>query len=61
MWVLDATIGHFNEDIGILLEINHQFLLLLHVPELVFIHAVRVVEEQVVLTRQFYLDLLDLI
>lgn len=50
MWVLDATIGHFNEDIGILLEINHQFLLLLHVSELVFIHAVRVVEEQVVFT-----------
>lgn len=59
--VLDARVGHFDEDVGVLLKVNHQFLLLLHVAELVLVHTVRVVEEQVVFTRQFHLDLLDLI
>ena len=58
--VLDARISHLDEYVGILLEIDHEFLLLLHVPEFVFIHAVRVMEEQVVLTRQLNFDLVDL-
>ena len=61
MRVLNARVSHFNEDIGILLEINHEFLLLLHVSELVFINAVCVMEEQVILTGQFDLDLMNLI
>ena len=58
--VFDARIRHLDEDVGILLEVYHQLLLLLHVTELVFIHAVRVMEEQVVLTCQLHLDLMDL-
>ena len=46
--VLDARVGHLNEDIRILLEVDHQLLLLLHVAESVFVYDVRVVEEQVV-------------
>lgn len=58
--VFDAGVGHLDEDVCILLEVHHQLLLLLHVTEFVFIHAMRVMEEQVVLTRQLYLDLVDL-
>ncbi len=59
--VFDARVGHFDEDIGVLLEIYHQFLLLLHEAESVFVHAVSVVEKQVIFTCKFNLDLLDLV
>ena len=58
--VLDARISHLDEYVGILLEIDHEFLLLLHVPEFVLIYAVGVVEKQVVLARQLHLHLMDL-
>lgn len=47
--VFDCRIGHLDKDVGIFLEVDHEFLLLLHVTELVFVHAVCVVEKQVVL------------
>ena len=58
--VLDARISHLDEYVGILLEIDHEFLLLLHVPEFVLIYTVGVVEKQVVLARQLHLHLMDL-
>ena len=61
MRVFDARIGHLDEYVGILLEVDHEFLLLLHVAELILVHAMRVMEEQVVLTRQFDLHLMNLI
>jgi len=61
MWVFNARIGHLDENVGILLEVDHELLLLLHVAELIFVHAVRIVEEQVILTCQFNLHLMDLV
>ena len=61
VWILDARVCHLYKDVCILLEVYHQLLLLLHVTELVLIYTVCVVEEQVVLARQLYLDLVDLI
>ena len=43
------------------LEVNHEFLLLLHVTELVFINAVCVVEKQVILASQLDLHLMYLL
>ena len=59
--VFDCRIGHLDKDVGIFLEVDHEFLLLLHVTELVFVHAVCVVEKQVVLAGQLNLNLVDLI
>ena len=61
MWVLDSRIGHFDENVCIFLEVDHELLLLLHVTELVFVNAVCIVEKQVILTRQLDLHLMDLI
>ena len=61
MWVFNARIGHLDENVGILLEVDHELLLLLHVAELIFVNAVRIVEEQVILTCQFNLHLMDLV
>ena len=61
MRVFDARICHLDENVGILLEVDHEFLLLLHVAELVLVYVVRVVEEQVVLTCQLNLHLVDLV
>ena len=61
MRVFDARIGHLDENVGILLEVYHEFLLLLHVAELVLVNVMRIVEEQVVLTCKFNLHLVDLI
>ena len=49
MRVFDARVGHLHVDVCVLLEVYHQLLLLLHVSESVFINAVGVMEEQVVL------------
>ena len=61
VWILDSRIGHFDKNVCIFLEVNHELLLLLHVTELVFVHAVCIVEKQVILTRQLDLHLMDLI
>ena len=60
MWVFDAGVGHLDEDVGVFLEVDHELLLLLHVSEFVFVHAVSVVEEQIVLTRQLDFHLVNL-
>ena len=60
MRVFDAGIGHFDEDIGVFLEVDHELLLLLHVSEFVFVNAVSVVKEQIVLTGQLDLHLVNL-
>ena len=61
VWIFDARISHFHKDIGIFLEVDHQFLLLLHVSKLILIHHVCVVEEKVIFAGQFYFDLVDLV
>ena len=61
MRIFDARICHLDENVGILLEVDHEFLLLLHVAELVLVNVMRIVEEQVVLACQLYLHLVDLI
>jgi len=43
--VLDARVGHFYEDVRVFLEVDHQLLLLLHVPESVLVDTVRVMEK----------------
>lgn len=58
--VLNARVGHLYIDVGVLLKIDHKFLLLLHVSEFVFVNNMRVVEEKVIFTCQFNLDLVDL-
>ena len=61
VWVFDGRIGHLDKYVRILLEVDHELLLLLHVAELVLVNTVRVVEKQVVLAGQLYLHLVDLI
>ena len=61
MWVLDSRICHLDENVCIFLEVDHEFLLLLHMTELVFVNAVCVVEKQVVLAGQLDLNLMDLV
>ena len=61
VWVLDCRIGHFDENVRIFLEVDHEFLLLLHVTELVFVNAVCVMEKQVILAGQLDLHLMYLV
>lgn len=49
VWVFDSRISHLDENVCIFLEVDHEFLLLLHMTELVLVNAVCVVEKQVVL------------
>ena len=60
MGLFDAWVGHPDEDVGVLLEVDHQFLLLLHVAELILVDTVRIVEEKIVLTCQLHFNLVDL-
>jgi len=57
--IFDAGVSHFDKDVGVLLEVDHQLLLLLHVAEFVFINTVRVVEEQIVFTGKLHFDFMD--
>jgi hypothetical protein len=45
VWLLNAAIDHLDENIGILVEFNHQLLLILHLSEGVLIHTVGIVEK----------------
>lgn len=49
MRFLDAAVDHLDENIGIFIELYHEFLVLLHLPEAVLINNVSIVEEKVVL------------
>ena len=46
--LLDAAVDHFNEYVWVFVELYHELLPVLHLPEGVFIDYVGVVEEQVV-------------
>ena len=61
VWIFDARVRHFHKDIGIFLEVYHQFLLLLHVSELILVYHVCVVEEKVIFAGQLYFNLVDLV
>jgi hypothetical protein len=58
MWLFDAAIQHFYENVCIFCEFDHQFLSLLHSFKAGFVYAVRVMEKQVVLARQLHFDVL---
>eukprot|EP00443_Scrippsiella_acuminata_P029435 CAMPEP_0115243412 /NCGR_PEP_ID=MMETSP0270-20121206/39458_1 /TAXON_ID=71861 /ORGANISM="Scrippsiella trochoidea, Strain CCMP3099" /LENGTH=106 /DNA_ID=CAMNT_0002658515 /DNA_START=285 /DNA_END=605 /DNA_ORIENTATION=- len=53
MRLLDTIIQHLDDHGHIVREVNHQLLVLLHGPEAMFVDAMGVVEEQIVLTGQF--------
>ena len=49
MWLLDARVNHFDQDVGVLVEVDHQLLRVLHRAEAIFVYQVRIVKEKVVL------------
>ena len=55
-----ARVHHFHQNIGVVCEFNHQFLVLLHVSERVFVNHVGVVEEQVVFRSEFNFNVLKI-
>jgi hypothetical protein len=57
----NAAVNHFNKDAGIVRELNHQLLVLLHLSKGVFIHSMSVVEEEVILRCQLNSHILDMI
>lgn len=61
MGLLDAGIDHFLEDIGVLGEVDKQLLFFLHVSVGVSVHLMGVVEKQIVLARQLYPHVLNLV
>ena len=58
MGLLDARVDHLDQDVRVVAELDHQFLVLLHVSEAVLVNDVGVVEEQVVLRSELNLDIL---
>lgn len=61
MRFLDTAVDHFDEDVGVLVELNHELLLFLHVPEVVFLDGVAVVEKQIVLRCQLNPYILNIV
>ena len=61
LWLLDARVGHFDENIGILAEIDHQLLLFLHLPKAVLCDHMCVMEEEIILRCQLHLHFLNLV
>ena len=59
MRLLDAGVDHLDQNVGIIAELDHQLLVLLHVAEAVLVDDVSVVEEQIVLTSQLNFDVLE--
>ena len=57
--LLNARVDHLDQDVGVVGELNHELLVLLHVTEAVLVDDVGVVEEKVVLTGQLNLDILE--
>ena len=60
MRLLDARVYHFDKDVGVVPELYHQLLVLLHVSERVLVDQVGVVEEKIVLGCKFNFNVLDL-
>mmetsp|Transcript_58612 Transcript_58612/g.181603 ORF Transcript_58612/g.181603 Transcript_58612/m.181603 type:complete len:209 (+) Transcript_58612:3-629(+) len=52
VWLLDAVVQHLDDHRRVVLEVDHQLLMLLHCPEALLIHPMRVVEEEVILAGQ---------
>jgi hypothetical protein len=61
MWFFDAAINHFDKDIWVLIELDHELLNFLHLSKSVFIHDMSIVEEQIVLGSQLNLYILNVI
>lgn len=61
MWLLDARVDHFNENVGVVREFYHELLVLLHHPEAVLVDNMCVVEEQVIFRGQLDLHVLEVV
>ena len=61
MRLLNTGIDHLHEDVHVVLELDHELLLLLDCLEGVFVHDVRVVEKDVVLAGKLHLDVRKLV
>ena len=61
MRLLDARVYHLDKDARVVMEFDHELLVLLHVLEAVLVDKVGVVEEHVVFACQFDLDVLDVV
>ena len=61
MRLFDAGVHHLNKDVRVFVEVDHQFLGILHSSEGVFVDKVRVMEEEIVLRGKFNFYVLDMI
>ena len=61
MGFFDTAVDHFDQDIGVLMEFNHELLSILHLPESILIHNVSVMEKEVVFRCQLNLDVLNVV
>ena len=61
MWLFNAGVNHFDENIGIITEFDHELLVFLHHSKTILIHNMRIVEEQIIFRRQFNFDILKVI
>ena len=61
MWLFNAGVNHFDENIGIITEFNHELLVFLHHSKTILIHNMRIVKEQSILRSQFNFDILKVV
>jgi len=61
MWLFNAGVNHFDENIGIITEFNHELLVFLHHSKTILIHNMRIVKEQIILRSQFNFDILKVV
>lgn len=61
MWLLDARVDHLDQDVCVVSEFYHKFLVLLHVSEAIFLNKMSIVEEQVILRCELNFDILEIV
>jgi len=61
MWLLYTWVHHFDKNISVISEFNHQLLSFLHVSELIFVYQMCIVEEEIILRCDFYLNVFNLV
>ena len=61
LWLFDTGVGHFHEDVGIFVEIDHEFLLFLHLSETILINYMCVMEKEIIFRCQLNFNLFYLI
>lgn len=60
VWLLDAVVEHTNEHVGVVSEVDHELLVVLHQLERLEVTPMSVQEEQITLSRQLDFDGVDL-